>query len=307
MKRNISIALVVALIVTVLSVFATAASIETVEIAFTPPSVGQAYGDTNVSVTNRQDVFASVVYFLAVDSLEELKQQSKTEIDTFLRANGFATVADNKQNIIVISLYFESDTLSTIPTMWVSGGTYEGALQFDAQTIYAYVSFTPTTSGTSSATTSNNVKDVNVTYVPGVPSANIYSVDITWGSMEFTYTAASEGTWNPSTHKFDNKVASSWSCEENANMITITNHSNMSITAALSFSPVDSFSKLTSSFKDTSDNALTDSSLRIASAVGSNTDKAPSASVYLELSGDIADPFAEKTKCGTVTVTIQQN
>ena len=90
-------------------------------------------------------------------------------------------------------------------------------------------------------------------------------------------------------------------------MITITNHSNMSITAALSFSPVDSFSKLTSSFKDTSDNALTDSSLRIASAVGSNTDKAPSASVYLELSGDIADPFAEKTKCGTVTVTIQQN
>ena len=301
MKRNISIALVVALIVTVLSVFATAASIETVEIAFTPPSVDQTSGDTNVSVTNRQDISASVVYFLAVDSLEELTSKTKDNVDLYLGENASSSIESNSDYIAIVSLSGTDDTFVNIPQIAVTGGTYEGALQVGEKNdvLYVYIVFTPTTS--------NNVKDVNVTYVPGVPSANIYSVDITWGSMEFTYTAASEGTGNPSTHKFDNKVASSWSCEENANKITVTNHSNTAITAALSFSPVDSFSKLTSSFKDTSDNALTDSSLRIESAVGSNTNNAPSASAYLELSGDIDEPLTEKTKCGTVTVTIQQN
>ena len=49
--------------------------------------------------------------------------------------------------------------------------------------------------------------DVKGTYVPGSGTATVYSVDIAWGSLEFTYTDASKGTWNPENHSYDGAVA----------------------------------------------------------------------------------------------------
>ena len=48
--------------------------------------------------------------------------------------------------------------------------------------------------------------DVKGSYVQGVASDAIYSVDIVWGDMNFTYTDAAQGTWNPATHDYDNVV-----------------------------------------------------------------------------------------------------
>lgn len=41
--------------------------------------------------------------------------------------------------------------------------------------------------------------DVKASYRPG-GDATIYSVDIEWGAMEFTYNDASTNTWDPDTH-----------------------------------------------------------------------------------------------------------
>ena len=44
---------------------------------------------------------------------------------------------------------------------------------------------------------------VNVTYTPGAMADEKISVDIAWDAMNFTYTGASQGTWNPETHAYE--------------------------------------------------------------------------------------------------------
>ena len=39
--------------------------------------------------------------------------------------------------------------------------------------------------------------EVKGTYQPGGSGAVVYSVDIAWTDMNFTYTGAGEGTWEP--------------------------------------------------------------------------------------------------------------
>ena len=336
MKRNMSIALVVALIVTMLSIFATAANIGTVEIAFTPVA-GEIPTSTNFQTKNTSISLIDPIHCVVYDNEKLQTLQSYNESTAFTdfwitftnEHPKVSQIITGEKYIAITTMCFNenstiSDNIEILETnnsechlLYVDKGDPSGGV---APSLYFYVVFTapepqdsnsttgPSTpsSGTQTPSTfAPESHDVMLNYIEGTKSTVVYSFDITWGSMDFTYTAASEGTWNPSTHQFDNKVASSWRCEEDANKITVTNHSNTSITAALSFSPIDSFSELTSSFKDTSNEALTDSSLRIESAVGSNKDNAPSANAYLELSGDIDEPLTEKTKCGTVTVTIE--
>lgn len=55
------------------------------------------------------------------------------------------------------------------------------------------------------------------------------SVDITWDSMQFTY---SGGTWNPETHTYEN---GSWSTE--GGNFTVTNHSSVRVVAEFTYTP----------------------------------------------------------------------
>ena len=91
---------------------------------------------------------------------------------------------------------------------------------------------------------------VKGTYVAGDASATVYSVDIAWGSMEFTYTDASKGTWNPDTHGYDGAKAATWSCATDANKIEVTNHSNANVTAQLSYAPESGYNGISGSFSD---------------------------------------------------------
>ncbi|WP_444433067.1 hypothetical protein [Ruminococcus sp.] len=70
---------------------------------------------------------------------------------------------------------------------------------------------------------------VKGTYVASENTPTVYSVDVSWGSMEFTYTDAYIGDWDPTTHKYINPVEAKWSCDTDANKVTVTNHSNVSI------------------------------------------------------------------------------
>ena len=65
----------------------------------------------------------------------------------------------------------------------------------------------------------NGGGNVTVNYAKGRDDGIIYKVDVTWGSMEFTYTSAAKGTWNPETHEYENTADAKWECDKDANKI----------------------------------------------------------------------------------------
>ncbi|MGI5850256.1 MAG: hypothetical protein ACOX8Q_09390 [Christensenellales bacterium] len=138
-------------------------------------------------------------------------------------------------------------------------------------------------------------KEVTGTYVSGGTEDTVYSVDVTWGSMEFTYTDSFIGTWNAITHQYDEPVAAAWSCASDANKITVTNHSNTPVTATMSYTPEASYTEVTSSF--------TKESISLATAVSTSLENAPTDSSLLTLSGAL-DNMANSTVIGSVTVTL---
>lgn len=138
--------------------------------------------------------------------------------------------------------------------------------------------------------------EVKGTYVAGGTAETIYSVDVAWGSMEFTYTDASEGTWNPSNHKYDGGRAAAWSCSDGANKINVTNHSNAAVTVRFSYASESEYSEIIGSFSNEEAN--------LASAVDTEPLNAPSDSVILNLNGVLSSEKTVSTKIGTVTVTL---
>ena len=140
--------------------------------------------------------------------------------------------------------------------------------------------------------TGNYNADVKGTYQAGDASAPVYSVDITWEDMSFTYTAAGEGTWNPETHEYDDASEASWSSSKN---ITVTNHSNAAVTATAAFQADTGYTDVTMTFGENNGNT-------IATAVGTQVGEAPSATITVTPSGDL--PADTNGTIGSVTLTI---
>ncbi|NLJ40049.1 MAG: hypothetical protein GX352_00320 [Clostridiales bacterium] len=140
--------------------------------------------------------------------------------------------------------------------------------------------------------------DVKGTYKQGGAETIVYSVDIIWGSMEFTYTSAGAGTWDPSTHKSDGQTDAAWSCINDANKITVTNHSNTAVKATFAYASEPAYETVNGSFGN--------SPLNLATAIGTQLGSAPSGNATLTLSGSLAQNVSAKTKVGTVTITINK-
>lgn len=141
--------------------------------------------------------------------------------------------------------------------------------------------------------------DVTATYVAGSSGGaggTVYSVDIAWGDMEFTYTAAA-GVWDPATHTITGADGGTWKVNnEGGNKITVTNHSNTAVTATFSYAAASGYDSISGSFDKTS--------LDLATAVGTEVSNAPSDSAALSLSGALASTATTSTKIGTITVTL---
>ena len=149
-------------------------------------------------------------------------------------------------------------------------------------------------------TVNNGDHPVNGTYKPGA-SSPVYRVDVSWGSMEFTYTDGSKGTWDPSNHQYSGQTQGAWSWDTDANKITVTNHSNAAVQASLNFSPT---GNVTGSFYDatTGGQAISSNTLSLATAEGTAVSNAPSKNAYLQItSGSISSTG----QIGTVTVELQ--
>lgn len=166
------------------------------------------------------------------------------------------------------------------------------AMVFSLAPLSAYADTIGTAGGTAS-------HDVTATYradSSGGAGGKVYSVDITWGDMAFTYTAEA-GIWDPKTHTTTSSTGGVWTVNNtDGDKITVTNHSNTDVTATFSYAADTGFEGITGTF----DNA----SLNLESAVGTTVEAAPKATTSLSLDGALGSTTADNTKIGTITVTL---
>ena len=146
--------------------------------------------------------------------------------------------------------------------------------------------------------TGTQVREITVTgvYQAGTTAGEKISVDIVWDAMDFTYTAPSQGTWNPATHAYEGATAGGWS--DNTPAITVKNHSNVAVNATLGFTA--DVAGVVGTFTEASGTA-NDSVLELATAEGTESANAPTATATFGISGAAID--ATQT-LGTITVTI---
>ena len=135
--------------------------------------------------------------------------------------------------------------------------------------------------------------EVKGTYNAGISGGVVYSVDIAWTDMSFTYTGAGEGTWNPETHQYSGSSEGAWTASNDS--ITVTNHSNAPVTATASYAADPDYGSTTMTFGN---NEAT-----VATAVGTEVASAPSATITVTPGGTLAES-ANGGKIGTITVSI---
>lgn len=133
-------------------------------------------------------------------------------------------------------------------------------------------------------------------YVPADPAETVYSVDIAWSGLNFTYNEEVKD-WNPTTHKYDTKTEAGWA-KSNAK-IKVTNHSNTAITATPKWNAETDYKSVTMGFAYSKG---TDA-LKVDSAETSN--KAEEGTITVTPGGTLASGVKD-TKIGTITVTIAQ-
>ena len=138
--------------------------------------------------------------------------------------------------------------------------------------------------------TGDYTADVKGTYQAG---AVVYSVDIAWTDMNFTYTGAGEGTWDPETHQYSGSSEGAWTASNDS--ITVTNHSNAAVKATAKFEADSGYESTTMTFGN---NEAT-----VATAVGTEVASAPSATITVTPGGTLAES-ANGGKIGTITVSI---
>lgn len=129
-------------------------------------------------------------------------------------------------------------------------------------------------------------KSVSDDSVETKSSAQIISVDITWGNMGFVY---QKGLWNPETHQYG---VGTWNPDgDGSSQISISNNGTESVKAFLTYTQVDT------SYSGSFQNGNGENISAITLSAGENT------SAYLVLAGTPSEEFSNRV-LGTVTVTI---
>lgn len=129
----------------------------------------------------------------------------------------------------------------------------------------------------------------------------VYSVDVSWGSMEFTYEDEIEGTWNPATHNYDGAEPAGWNCTNGANKVTVTNHSNADVKVSFGYTPNAAYN-INGSFDKTGTTTLT----RGAANDYDNADSV-TASLTLDDSTPLDSSATAESVIGTVIVSLSES
>ena len=136
--------------------------------------------------------------------------------------------------------------------------------------------------------------DVKGKYLDNSTTPTIYSVDVTWGAMEFVYTESGAMTWNPENHTYTDSTSAAWVA--NGNTVTVVNHSNVEVTAFFEFNALDAYNTVTGSFDVASET--------LDAGVVDGYEAADKAVATLALAGTLDESVTNFTKVGTITVTI---
>lgn len=139
--------------------------------------------------------------------------------------------------------------------------------------------------------------DVTVKYNDSATEPTVYSVDLTWEDMTFTYNESGTRTWDPDTHTYTDTTSAGW--DKVTAAVTATNHSNAPVTVKFDYTPqgdtgvTASMSKL---------------SFILAAGVENYPNDAATDSSALTIKGDTKpndSVTAEGVTIGTITVTIE--
>lgn len=96
--------------------------------------------------------------------------------------------------------------------------------------------------------TGSDSADVKGKYVNAVRE-DVYSVDVTWGAMEFDYYEGGQ-KWNTESHKWeaDPEDPAGWTVNNNSNTITLANNSSKAVDATFAFTAKEGYIALAGAF-----------------------------------------------------------
>lgn len=144
--------------------------------------------------------------------------------------------------------------------------------------------------------------DVGGTFQAADEAATVISVDVVWEAMDFTYTGASQGTWNPNEGIYENAVAGAWS--DHTPSITLQNHSNADLSVDFDFTQANGVTGIVGTFtRDTGEGTQEVRATQTLKAVTEGVLDAPKLVVNFGISGSGID--ADQT-LGTITVTMKK-
>lgn len=129
-------------------------------------------------------------------------------------------------------------------------------------------------------------------------AADTYSVQISWGEMNFTYSTKGDKTWDPETHKYNVDAQDAWVYND-SNNVDVVNHSNVPVDVAFSFA-VDT----EEGYKGEYTGEMKPAQETLAAGIENKPDLAAKVTSYLELSGTLNMVEKTATKLGDITVTI---
>lgn len=140
-------------------------------------------------------------------------------------------------------------------------------------------------------------------YVPSDPVTDVISVDIAWEGMNFVYTEGEKGVWQPDKHEYSEGEKYGDYYPDDRGMITVKNHSNVCVSASMTFAASDVARGATPWFGDENEESYY---VELQSAEGTAYDSAPSASVSFFVHSWAERSTENTVDIGTVTVTIAQ-
>lgn len=139
--------------------------------------------------------------------------------------------------------------------------------------------------------------DVTAKYNDSTTDPIVYSVDLTWEDMTFTYNESGTRTWNPDTHTYTDTTSAGW--DKVTAAVTATNHSNTKVTVSFTYTPQGNTGVTASMSKP---------SFILAAGVENKPNEAATNSSLLTINGSTkpnSSVTAEGVTIGTITVTIE--
>ena len=139
--------------------------------------------------------------------------------------------------------------------------------------------------------------DVTAKYNDDATEPTVYSVDLTWEDMTFTYHESGTKIWDPDTHTYKDTTSAGW--DKFTAEVTATNHSNTAVTVSFTYTPQGNTGVTASMSKP---------SFILAAGVENYPNDAATDSSALTIKGDTKpndSVTAEGVTIGTITVTIE--